>query len=261
MNKVVVVVILFLWVSVGRCADLESQKAALDVIAGFAGKLCNNIPLEGSGEDIELSGSARAELNSLVKKIADIGIEGAGKYKALQYQGVLQRDLAKILSDNKDCKLEVWRDLKVKLLLSTSPEVVSPSQDHTTSPTKEAVPLTSPTSTQFACPTREHTSTSVSTGALANATFSDGLAECSESVLKTYHPNTQWIHQSVSSDGCGVSRYDANKLWLAAYPGTVVKLNGNAIGKYTASANKHGYVFDYQIHAGDKICVTVHGGA
>lgn len=106
------------------------------------------------------------------------------------------------------------------------------------------------------CPTREHKPISVGTGAFANAIYSDGLAECPEGVLKANHQNTQWVHPSVSTDGCGVSIYNTDKLWLAAFPGTVVTVNGNVIGEWTAPAYQHGYVIEYQIQIGDKICVN-----
>jgi hypothetical protein len=57
-----------------------------------------------------------AELNELLKKVANLGIEGAAKYQASEWQGVLQQDLAGQLNNSRNCKLEVYKDLKDKFL-------------------------------------------------------------------------------------------------------------------------------------------------
>jgi hypothetical protein len=98
-------------------ADLEKQKEALEVIGDFADRLCMEVNKEGRTEQIELSGKAKADLNNLLRRIADLGIEGAGKYQSESWQGVLQQDLADLMNNTQDCRLEVWRDLKDKLLV------------------------------------------------------------------------------------------------------------------------------------------------
>lgn len=104
--------------SFADASDLKEQKEALDMIAEFADRLCKTIPLEeGRAGGLELSGSAKVELNKLIKKIVDLGIEGAAKYKSEEWQGVLQKDLPGLLKDNIDCKIEVWKDLKDKLMV------------------------------------------------------------------------------------------------------------------------------------------------
>jgi hypothetical protein len=52
----------------------------------------------------------------MLKKIANLGIEGAAKYQTSDWQGVLQRDLAEQLNRSRNCKLEVFKDLKDRLL-------------------------------------------------------------------------------------------------------------------------------------------------
>lgn len=115
--------VMFLSLSCGVVVadDLEKQKDALNVIADFADRMCNKVPLIGGTENLELSGTAKAELNGLLKKIADLGIEGAAKYQQDEYENVLQKDLATLLRDSSKCKLEVWKDLKDKLLTTTNP--------------------------------------------------------------------------------------------------------------------------------------------
>ena len=95
---------------------LETQTKALGIIATFASELCGAIPLNGKYDNLELSGNAKADLSNVVKKVVDLGIEGAAKYQTGEYNGLLQADLIKSLKDSKDCKLQVWSDLKEKLL-------------------------------------------------------------------------------------------------------------------------------------------------
>jgi hypothetical protein len=97
---------------------LEAQEKALKVIVDFADRLCTTIPLKGDDKKLELTGNAKAELNELLKKVANLGIEGAAKYQTSEWQGVLQQDLAGQLNNSRNCKLEVYKDLKDKLLPS-----------------------------------------------------------------------------------------------------------------------------------------------
>lgn len=100
-------------------SDFASQKKALDIIVQFAERLCITVPLEGTAGSTELSRTAKAELNNVLSKIANLGVEGAAKYQGSEYQGVLQKDLAKLLRDTTDCRIQVWNDLKDKLILSS----------------------------------------------------------------------------------------------------------------------------------------------
>lgn len=113
--------ILSLFASNTFSKTLDSQKEALNVIADFADRICNTVPISGGSENLELSGEAKIELNNLLQKIADLGIEGAAKYQQSNYKGVLQKDLAILLQHGSKCKLEVWKDLKDKLLVSDLP--------------------------------------------------------------------------------------------------------------------------------------------
>ena len=113
-----ILIIMELSCTLALATDLDKKKEALDVIADFADRLCYKVPLSGKSQNVELSGTAKAELNSLLKKIADLGIEGAAKYQTSEYENVLQKDMATLLRDSSECKLEVFKDLKDKLLTS-----------------------------------------------------------------------------------------------------------------------------------------------
>ncbi|WP_087750647.1 hypothetical protein [Paraburkholderia caledonica] len=104
------------YVSSSLSQTLANQKEALKVISDFANELCNQVGTGGSSQSTELSVDAKAKLNGVVSKVADLGIEGAGKWNSNQYQGLLRQDLAKAVSDASNCKLAVFKDLKDKLL-------------------------------------------------------------------------------------------------------------------------------------------------
>ena len=96
--------------------SLQEQEKALHMIADFAERFCKDIPLEGYGKNIELTGKAKAELNGIINKLVNIGVEGAAKYQDQKYKGVLQKDLVNALKDSTNCRLIIWNDLKDRLL-------------------------------------------------------------------------------------------------------------------------------------------------
>jgi hypothetical protein len=104
-------------VDVTTAADnLEKQTKALTIIGDFANRICETIPQTGSSGNVELSGKAKADLNEMLKKLANVGIEGAAKYQASDWKGVLQEELAGQLNKSRDCKKEVFFALKDTLL-------------------------------------------------------------------------------------------------------------------------------------------------
>lgn len=103
-------------IQLAKADDLENQQKALNTISNFAEKLCKYPPLAGNESKYELSGEAKAELSKVLKKVADLGVKGAAKYQASDYEGLLQKDLANVVKDSSNCKMEVWRDLKDRLI-------------------------------------------------------------------------------------------------------------------------------------------------
>jgi hypothetical protein len=114
-------VVLFFMDGMANADSLEAQQKGLNVILDFADRLCTTIPLTGGANNLELSGQAKAELSALLKKIANLGLEGAAKYQTSEWQGVLQQDLAGQLNSSRNCKVEVFKDLKDRLLASVPP--------------------------------------------------------------------------------------------------------------------------------------------
>jgi len=112
-------------------ASIEDNEKALNMIADFADRLCKDIPLQGHGDNLELSGSAKAELNGIIKRLANLGIDGAIKYQNTDYEGLLQKDLVTALKDSTNCRLQIWNDLKDKLISSNTfpaPTTIDPSK-------------------------------------------------------------------------------------------------------------------------------------
>ncbi len=135
-NSIALLVLFLITVLINETASassLEDKEKALKIIGDFAERLCKDIPLEGQGKNIELTGSAKAELNGIIKTLANLGIEGAAKYQDTGYKGVLQKDLAIALKNSADCRLQIWNDLKDKFIPSTPPpKKTSPTLDPTT---------------------------------------------------------------------------------------------------------------------------------
>lgn len=97
-------------------ADLDREKKALDIIAEFAEKLCSKIPIVGSSQSRDMNANFKAELKGVVKKIADLGFKAAAQYSDSKYEGLLQSDLTAAIKSNTDCRLQIWHDLKDKLI-------------------------------------------------------------------------------------------------------------------------------------------------
>ena len=98
--------------------ELAQEARALDIIEQFAAKMCTDIPLSEHETSTTLSGEGKAQLNGVISRVADLGFKGAAEYKDKASQGVLQSDLVNALKDSRNCKLEIWRDLKSKFLSS-----------------------------------------------------------------------------------------------------------------------------------------------
>ncbi len=132
---------ILLSVDVTTAADnFETQKAALKIILDFADRLCLTVKQEGTSRDIELSGKAKAELNGLLKRLANLGIEGASQYQSSEYQGVLQEQVAGQLDKSRDCNLKVFYALKDTLLSVDPNKPVPPSRQPSSPPGPVAPP-------------------------------------------------------------------------------------------------------------------------
>lgn len=115
--------------------DFNSKKKVLELIADFADRTCQNIPLKGSGEDIDIYGETKIELSGLFKSLANLGIKGEGKYNSSSYEGVLREDLSSLVKNRNDCKLDILKLLKKEFLSNSE----NPFIDETTTLKKEVI--------------------------------------------------------------------------------------------------------------------------
>lgn len=104
------------WFSSISPALADNYKEALEQITTTAERICATAPLKSSSNELELSGQAKADVKGLISKVADLGIAGAAKYKTAESEGVLQKDLAPLLSKSADCKERVFDKLFDKLI-------------------------------------------------------------------------------------------------------------------------------------------------
>jgi hypothetical protein len=107
--------------------DLDTQIKALSAIRQAAADICSTVEKEGRSQSLELSGDVKAKLAGVFAKVADLGLEGAGKFASSQYQNVLHQDLAMTLQKSADCRLSVLTLLQEKMITPrTSPGGASP---------------------------------------------------------------------------------------------------------------------------------------
>jgi len=106
-------------------------------------------------------------------------------------------------------------------------------------------------------PLRPHYQVVVGDGIFAEGTFSDGMAPYSEQWLwDNNHFKIQRIRQEEYPSGCDVSRYNANLIWIAGTTGMQISINDEIVGTYKIADDPHGYIFEWPIHMGDKICAV-----
>jgi hypothetical protein len=111
----------------GAADNSEKQAKALNLIIDFTNSICETVKQEGTSRDVELSGEVKAELNWLLKRLANLGSKAAVRYQDSTYQGVLQEQLAGQLNKIRDCKKELALVLQARLLPEAQkPELPKP---------------------------------------------------------------------------------------------------------------------------------------
>lgn len=129
-------------------------------------------------------------------------------------------------------------------------------------PTNPAIYIPLPTSSseqsiiQMEGPFRDHQIASIGTGMFTQVTFSDGNAPYSSNDLNTDFFQIYGMRLEDNPNGCGVSTYNTDKVWVTGSVNTTFTINGQEIGKLSVSTGKHGFIANWDIRAGDKICAT-----
>ena len=106
-------------------------------------------------------------------------------------------------------------------------------------------------------PFRPHYQVAIGDGIFAQGTFSDGMAEYSQDWLwANGYGNIQRIRQEENPSGCDISRHNTNLVWISGTKGMQFSVNDEAVGTYDAADDPHGYIFEYPINFGDKLCAV-----
>lgn len=106
----------------GPAAGQGLDTEALAEIRSFAESFCGDLfDAGGSSESLALEGAAKAEIDGLLKKLVSIGVEGAASFDSGEYVGVLREQLSAERSDNRDCRMTIWNDLKAGVVSAPAP--------------------------------------------------------------------------------------------------------------------------------------------
>jgi hypothetical protein len=98
--------------------SMDAQAKALDLITKAADSVCSTVKQAGSSESLNVKGEVKAQLNGLIKQLADLGINGAADFNSDQYEGVIRTDLATAVLNNAQCKFNVFDKLQAKMIKS-----------------------------------------------------------------------------------------------------------------------------------------------
>ncbi len=96
--------------------NLLATQEELQEISDFANRICPKFHASGKEDVTELSGKAKAELPGLIKKLLNLGFQGAVKYSKKQYEGMLQKDVIEAIKHRMDCQVDVLKLLLDKLI-------------------------------------------------------------------------------------------------------------------------------------------------
>jgi hypothetical protein len=96
--------------------SLEAQTEALSLITKTANDICSIVSHAGNYESLKVKGDVKAELNGLIKQLADLGVSGAADFSSEHFENVLRDQLASTIERNAECKLKVFNSLQEKMI-------------------------------------------------------------------------------------------------------------------------------------------------
>lgn len=112
---------LLMFLSTGSFAqDLDKQTKALHEIEAAVPIFCTTVPIEGEDHSLRLDGKGDVELSKLLKKLADLNLEGKATYSLDSYKNVLRKDLPKAIQDSNTCRVRVLEMLQKMIPGATS---------------------------------------------------------------------------------------------------------------------------------------------
>ena len=144
-----------------------------------------------------------------------------------------------------------------KTLPSPEPTIIFDTNYYELTPTNELLKYTPTTENNPNLdPLRPHFPVYVGSGVFEDCTFSDGMAEYSYDKLANENKfNIQRIIYEDFPNGCDTARYDSNIIWVTGSKQMKLTINNVVIGEYLISDDPHGYIVNYPVKIGDKLCV------
>lgn len=97
-------------------ASGANRQAAFKEITIFVQTVCKSTEDSGHTQSTGLTGEIKAEFSGLLKSLANLGVVGKAEHQNSDYKGVLQQDLASILSKDADCRSDLSKMLIDKLI-------------------------------------------------------------------------------------------------------------------------------------------------
>ena len=103
-----------------------------------ADEVCLTVEQSGGRKEAELSAGAEAKVNNFLRYLAGLNVSASGKSKTESYQGVSQQELAAVLRDARNCRLEVFKLMNKSAL--SAPPMPTPRQTVPLIPAPNAQP-------------------------------------------------------------------------------------------------------------------------
>jgi hypothetical protein len=103
-------------IGAANAESLDAHVKALDSITKAVAEICTTISTAGNVQSLKVKGDVKAQLDGLIRHLANIGISGVADYSADEYQNVIQADLAATLKNNVECRLKVFDKLQEKMI-------------------------------------------------------------------------------------------------------------------------------------------------
>ncbi|MEA5103108.1 hypothetical protein [Pantoea sp. S18] len=93
-------------------AEIDVIKSS-ELIKEMATTICGEMIYDGNKHSEKLTVDATAKVNSILKKVADIGGTVKVDLSNNGYYGVLQEQLGSTIKNNQECRMHIWDDMKV----------------------------------------------------------------------------------------------------------------------------------------------------
>jgi hypothetical protein len=114
-------------------------QAALDQISESAAAICGDFDRGGFQRSAEANVAAEAELEGLIGRLLNLGVEGAGQIQSERYANVLQDQLGEELKNNRACRLKIWNDLIIGISVAPESQTGGPEQVPSDAPGESSV--------------------------------------------------------------------------------------------------------------------------